>query len=112
MHVTREPAPLLERRGCHHARPVRGDLTRRPDQQDEVEAEPENVACVDPCSVYRWVEEVVDARRSREDAGDREPPTELVGGEAVPPHEAERRQQVQQRQGELEGPYVVRVRAS
>ena len=101
MHVARKPAALLERRGCDDARPVRGDLARRPDQQSEVEAETEHVARVDPGRIERRMEEVVDAARPREDARDREPATQLVVSEAVAAREAKRREEVQKRQAEL-----------
>ena len=49
------------------------------------------------------MEEVVDMAGTGKDAGDREPPAQLVVDEAVAPREAERRQDVQQRESELKG---------
>src|SRR4029079_16481847 len=58
--VAGQPATLLEGRRGDDAGPVGGDLASSPYEQGQIEAEPEDVAGVDPVRERCRMEEIVD----------------------------------------------------
>src|SRR6266511_344107 len=78
MKVTGDPASLFEDAPLRVRTPIDTDLANSPDEQEDVPAQAEHVARVDPLGIERREDEVVDARERCEDRRGAEPEEELV----------------------------------
>src|SRR4051812_46437147 len=76
--VARDPPSLAGGRCLRQLLLPGGDLARSSDRQHQIEAEPEDVAGVDPAREERREQEVVGRRRGGERRRKREPAEELV----------------------------------
>ena len=90
--VARQAPPLLERGRRRAAAPVGVDLARRPDEQEPVEPEPEQVTGRDPVRVERREQEVVQRREGAEDRAGAEPAQEIVARLLGSPRETDGRE--------------------